>query len=155
MKKLFTILAVAAAVVACQKNEIVSLDKGEAISFGNAFVENSVRAAVDPSYSAKNIESLLVYGTVNNQNIFDAAIVSKTGDYGSIWSCKDASGNDINQYWIAGANYKFVGIVDGVKDGVTTTAVDSTTKMPTTITYNADGVTDLLCATVERLNNTN
>ena len=27
--------------------------------------------------------------------------------------------------------------------------------MPTTITYNADGVTDLLCATVERLNNTN
>ena len=154
MKKLFTILAVAAAVVACQKNETIALDNGEAIAFGGPFVENATRAA-DPSYSAKNIASLLVYGTVNNQNIFDAAIVSKTGDYGSIWSCKDALGNDINQYWIAGADYKFVGIVDGVKDGVTTTDVDSTTKMPTTITYNADGVTDLLCATVERPDNTN
>ena len=130
------------------------MDKGEAIQFGNAFVNNSTRAT-DPSYSTKNIESLLVYGTVNNQNIFDAAIVSKTGDYGSIWSCKDALGNEIKQYWIAGANYKFVGIVDGVKDGVTTTVVDQTTKMPTTITYNADGETDLLCATVERPNNTN
>lgn len=154
MKKLFVSVLAVAALAACANEEIVSMDKGEAIQFGNAFVNNSTRAT-DPSYSTKNIESLLVYGTVNNQNIFDAAIVSKTGDYGSIWSCKDALGNEIKQYWIAGANYKFVGIVDGVKAGVTTTVVDQTTKMPTTITYNADGETDLLCATVERPNNTN
>lgn len=154
MKKLFVSVLAVAALAACANEEIVSMDKGEAIQFGNAFVNNSTRAT-DPSYSTKNIESLLVYGTVNNQNIFDAAIVSKTGDYGSIWSCKDALGNEIKQYWIAGANYKFVGIVDGEKDGVTTTDVDQTTKMPTTITYNADGETDLLCATVERPNNTN
>lgn len=154
MKKLFVSVLAVAALAACANEEIVSMDKGEAIQFGNAFVNNSTRAT-DPSYSTKNIESLLVYGTVNNQNIFDAAIVSKTGNYGSIWSCKDALGNEIKQYWIAGANYKFVGIVDGVKDGVTTTDVDQNTKMPTTITYNADGETDLLCATVERPNNTN
>ena len=154
MKKLFVSVLAIAALVACANEEIVSMDKGEAIQFGNAFVNNSTRAT-DPSYSTKNIESLLVYGTVNNQNIFDAAIVSKTGDYGSIWSCEDALGNEIKQYWIAGANYKFVGIVDGVKDGVTRTDVDQTTKMPTTITYNADGETDLLCATVERPNNIN
>lgn len=154
MKKLFVSVLAVAALAACANEEIVSMDKGEAIQFGNAFVNNSTRAT-DPSYSTKNIESLLVYGTVNNQNIFDAAIVSKTGNYGSIWSCKDALGNEIKQYWIAGANYKFVGIVDGEKDGVTTTDVDQTTKMPTTITYNADGKTDLLCATVERPNNTN
>lgn len=153
MKKLFVSVLAIAALAACANEEIVSMDKGEAIQFGNAFVNNSTRAT-DPSYSTKNIESLLVYGTVNNQNIFDAAIVSKTGDYGSIWSCEDALGNEIKQYWIAGANYKFVGIVDGEKDGVTTTDVDQTTKMPTTITYNADGKTDLLCATVERPNNT-
>lgn len=154
MKKLFVSVLAVAALASCANEEIVSMDKGEAIQFGNAFVNNSTRAT-DPSYSTKDIESLLVYGTVNNQNIFDAAIVSKTGNYGSIWSCKDALGNEIKQYWIAGANYKFVGIVAGVKDGVTTTVVDQTTKMPTTITYNADGKTDLLCATVERSNNTN
>ena len=155
MKKLFVSVLAVAALAACANEEIVSMDKGEAIQFGNAFVNNSTRAA-DPSYSTKDIESLLVYGTVNNQNIFDAAIVSKgDNNYNSTWSCTDALGNEIKQYWIAGANYKFVGIVDGVKDGVTTTDVDQNTKMPTTITYNADGKTDLLCATVERLNNTN
>lgn len=154
MKKLFTILAVAAAVVACQKNEIVSLDKGEAISFGNAFVENSVRAT-DPSYSANDIASFKVYGTVDASNgnpvvIYPGAIVTKgTADYGAAWTCKDAEGNEIKQYWVPGATYKFVGIVDGDKENVSkTTLVNG---MPTIISYTADGVTDLLCQTIDKV----
>lgn len=147
MKKLFTILAVAAACVACQKNEIVALDKGEAIAFGNPFVENSVRAAVDPSYSANDIESFVVYGTANNVVIYPGTTVTKdTAAYGEAWTCP------VKQYWVAGAAYKFVGIVDGAKDGVTqTTVVDG---MPTTISYTADGQTDLLCQTITKTANT-
>lgn len=157
MKKLFTILAVAAACVACQKNETIALDKGEAISFGNAFVENSVRAAVDPSYSANDIASFKVYGTVDGDGagavapvlIYPGATVTKgTADYGAAWSCTDAEGNEIKQYWVPGATYKFVGIVDGDKENVSeTTLVNG---MPTTISYTADGVTDLLCQTIDQ-----
>lgn len=152
MKKLFTILAVAAAVVACQKNETIALDNGEAIAFGNAFVENSTRAA-DPSYSANNIQSFNVYGTVNNVVIYPGATVTKgTAAYGTAWSCTDADGNAINQYWIPGASYKFVGIVDGDKENVSkTTLVNG---MPTTISYKADGATDLLCQTIDKVANT-
>ena len=147
MKKLFTILAVAAAVVACQKNETIALDNGEAISFGNAFVENSVRAAVDPSYSANDIKSFVVYGTANNVVIYPGTTVTKgTAAYGDAWTCP------VKQYWVAGAAYKFVGIVDGNKSGVTeTTIVDG---MPTTISYKADGATDLLCQTINKTANT-
>ena len=146
MKKLFTILAVAAAVVACQKNEIVSLDKGEAIAFGNAFVENAVRAT-DPSYSANDIESFVVYGTANNVVIYPGTTVTKdAADYGKAWTCP------VKQYWVAGAAYKFVGIVDGDKENVSqTTTVDG---MPTTISYTADGQTDLLCQTITKTANT-
>ena len=153
MKKLFAILAVAAAVVACQKNETIALDNGEAIAFGNAFVENSVRAAVDPSYSANDIQSFNVYGTANNVVIYPGATVTKgTANYGDAWSCTDADGNAINQYWIPGASYKFVGIVDGNKENVSqTTIVDG---MPTTISYTADGKTDLLCQTITKNANT-
>jgi len=156
MKKLFTILAVAAACVACQKNEIVALDNGEAIAFGNAFVENAVRAT-DPSYSANDIAYFKVYGTVDASNgnpvvIYPGATVTKTADYGVAWTCKDAEDNEIKQYWIPGATYKFVGIVDGDKENVSeTTLVNG---MPTTISYKADGVTDLLCQTIDKVANT-
>ena len=157
MKKLFTILAVAAAVVACQKNETIALDNGEAISFGNAFVENSTRAAVDPSYSANDIASFKVYGTVDASDgnpvvIYPGATVTKTADYGAAWTCKDAEGNEIKQYWVPGAAYKFVGIVDGDKENVSQTTIVK--GMPTTISYTADGKTDLLCQTINKTANT-
>ena len=150
MKKLFTILAVAAAVVACQKNEIVSLDKGEAISFGNAFVENSVRADVanDPSYSTTEgkgvaLTKFNVYGAVNGVNIFNGNEVTKgEAAYGAAWTL-----NGAKQYWIAGADYKFVGVVDGSKVGVTTITPDAA-GLPESISYTVDGATDLLCDVV-------
>lgn len=150
MKKLFVSVLAIAAAVACNNSEIVSMDKGEAIQFGNAFVNNSTRAD-DPSYSANDINNFLVYGTANNVVIYPGATVTKTDDYGKAWSCT-YNGNEIKQYWIANADYKFVGIVDGAKTNVTeTTIVDG---MPTEISYTADGETDLLCQTITRKNDT-
>ena len=141
MKKLFTILAVAAAVVACQKNEIVALDNGEAISFGNAFVENSVRAT-DPSYGAVALKKFNVYGTVTGTgngvvNIFAGDEV--TGTVGNdAWTCAN------KQYWIADASYNFAAVASG------NVATTDTNGMPATISTIANAnsnVEDLLYAT--------
>ena len=160
MKKLFTILAVAATLVSCAKEDVVREAEGEAIQFGNAFVENSTRAATatDPSYSTTTgkgvaLESFNVYGAVNGVNIFNGNLVEKKGAaYGAAWTLTGAK-----QYWINGADYEFVAVVDGnktVKDGETDVVVTSTATnesgIPTSITYNSDGATDLLCARVER-----
>lgn len=136
MKKLFAILAVAAAVVACQKNETIALDNGEAIAFGNAFVENSVRA----DYSTTDLTDFTLYGTVNNVNIYNAVEVTKgTAAYGVAWTCP------VQQYWIEGAAYKFAAVVDA--DEVN---VDETTKMPTSLVYAAAGQRDMLYKYVEK-----
>ena len=107
MKKiLFSILAMAA-MAACATDETVVASKGEAIEFGNAFVDNSVRAT-DPTYSGetKELTAINVYGAINDGVvIFDATPV--TGSVGeSVWTC------DVTQYWIAGANYKFAAVAD-------------------------------------------
>ena len=51
MKKLFLVLAAVVALAACSKEEILTVSQPEAIDFGAPFVENSTRAAVDPSYN--------------------------------------------------------------------------------------------------------
>lgn len=153
MKKFFFGILAIAAFVACSNEEQIAAPKGEAIAFGNAFVDNSVRA-IDPSYGATNvvddqevtnhITSFKVWGTANDVLIYDDAVVEKgSASYNSEWSC-----NAAQQYWIPGAVYNFVGIVDGDVEGVTTTAPAE--GMPTTITYNADGKTDLLCQTIRK-----
>lgn len=143
MKKLFISMLAVAALASCSQENVIVADKGELIGF-NSFVENSTRAT-DPSYSnsANDIESFKVWGTVNGVNIYDGALVSKgENDYGDVWDCE---GNQ--QYWISGADYVFTGIVDGDKPNVsTTTAVNG---LPTSIEYTADGVTDLLCQTID------
>ncbi len=151
MKKLFTILAVAATLVSCAKEDVVREAEGEAIQFGNAFVENSTRAdaATDPSYSTTTgkgvtLESFNVYGAVNGVNIFNGNAVTKGDDvdYGEAWTLTGAK-----QYWINGADYKFVGVVDGNKTGVTAITPDEA-GLPSTISYTVDGATDLLCDVV-------
>ena len=120
------------------------MDKGEAIAFGNAFVENSVRA----DYSSTDITAFKVYGTVNDVNIFDGDNVTK-GDktYGDAWALTDAeTGAVITQYWVADAQYKFAAVVDANK--VNTDA----NGMPTSLEYAAAGQNDMLYNYVERKN---
>ncbi len=149
-----------AALASCSQEDVIVADKGDLIGF-NSFVENSTRAdaATDPSYSTSGVEGdgvaltkFNVYGAVNGVNIFNGNEVTKgTAGYGSAWTC------GAKQYWINGADYEFVAVVDGnktVTNGETTTEITKTTTndagIPTAITYNSDGATDLLCARVER-----
>lgn len=147
MKKLFLMLAAAAAVASCSKDYTIVADQGEAIEFGS-FVENSTRAnaATDPSYSTSGngvaLESFNVYGAVRGVNIFNGNLVTKSADYGAAWTLTGAK-----QYWIAGADYKFVGVVDGSKTGVTAITPDAS-GLPESISYTVDGRTDLLCDVV-------
>lgn len=146
MKKiLFSVLAMAA-FAACSTEEQIAAPKGEVIAFGNAFVDNSVRAAeaTDPSYKTASLTKFNVYGAVNGVNIFDGDEVS--GEVGAnVWNFTDST--TPKQYWIPGAPYKFVAVVDGSKDGVTAITPDAA-GLPKTITYTVDGKTDLLCEVV-------
>lgn len=152
MKKIVIAALAFAAVAACNKAEVIETAPGEAIAFGDAFVDNATRAT-DPSYTANDIDAVTVYGTVNSQAnntpvvIYPGTKVERDSkEYGVAWSCP------VNQYWVPGAAYKFVGIVDGNKTGVTTTVLEN--EMPTSISYKADGKTDLLCQTIEKTANT-
>lgn len=147
MKKLFIAVLAVAALASCSKEESISVDRGEAIAFGNAFVDNATRAdaATDPSYSTTkgNLTMFNVYGAVNGVNIFNGNLVEKKdAAYGAAWTLTGAK-----QYWIAGADYKFVGVVDGSKTGVTAITPDAA-GLPASISYTSDGVTDLLCDVV-------
>lgn len=149
MKKILISMLAVAALVSCSKEESIRVDQGEAIAFGNAFVDNSTRAdaATDPSYSTTGngvaLESFNVYGAVNGVNIFNGNLVEKNGAaYGAKWTL-----NGAKQYWIAGADYKFVGVVDGSTAGVTAITPDAA-GLPASISYTSDGATDLLCDVV-------
>ena len=133
-------LASALSLGSCSSDETIDAIQGEAITFGDAFVENSTRVAEDPSYNNTNklISQFNVWGTVtgntgNTINVFNGASVTR-GDkaYGEAWTC------DQTQYWIPDATYNFMAIAHG------TVASSDANKMPLTISYTADGSTDLL-----------
>ena len=161
MKKLFISMLAVVALASCSQEDVIVADKGDLIGF-NSFVENSTRAAAatDPSYSTSGIEGdgvaltkFNVYGAVNGVNIFNGNEVTKgEAAYNSAWTL-----NGAKQYWINGADYEFVAVVDGNKKVGETVITSTTTNdagIPTAITYNSDGATDLLCAREVRKDNT-
>lgn len=138
MKKLLISMLAVATLASCAKEETLSFDKGEAIQFGNAFVENSTRAT-DPSYNTttKPLESFMVYGAVEGVNIFDGDTVERgNAAYGAAWAIKDAP----TQYWIEGARYTF----DAVVDATSVTSNKETDGLPTSLNYNTNTQKDML-----------
>ena len=136
MKKLFISMLAVAALASCSQEDVIVADKGDLIGF-NSFVENATRA----DYSTTDINTINVYGTVNNVLIYNYTPVTRPSTvagqgYNAVWKC------DVKQYWIDGASYKFIALVDVPKTDIT--AYD-TYGMPTSFTYTADGVTDVLC----------
>lgn len=141
MKKLFTILAVAATLVSCAKEDVVRENMGEAIGFDNAFVENSTRSVNDPSFDADNMFSdFAVFGFVEGAVLFDGTPVSKTIDNDDLSSAWKYEGT---QYWVAGALYNFNAVAPLTDGGWTKTAA---TKDATTLSFTNNGTTDLLYA---------
>lgn len=153
MKKLFLMLAAAAAVASCSKDYTIVADQGEAIEFGS-FVENSTRAdaATDPSYTAATLKKFQVWGTVSGGNglvsIFDGddvnGIVGSTGEgdnkVPNVWHC------DVKQYWIKDAIYNFAALVNATND------LTMVADLPTEVKgFTADGATDLLYADAKNI----
>lgn len=140
MKKFFIAIVALAAAVSCSNNDIISIDR-QAIGFGNPFVENATRAAIDASYSGnKALTTFNVWGTVegNNNivNVFNGATC--TGNVNmDVWGC------DQTEYWVPSCAYNFTAIADADSNGVETGEND----MPTKITVTSDGTRDLLYAT--------
>ena len=119
MKKLFIAMLAVAAVTACAKDDVISIDR-QAIGFGNPFVENAVRA----DYSdGKNLTAFTVYGTVTGNNntvaLFGgdgANVTGKVGD--ATWACGEP------EYWVPNCTYAFQAVADGViNNGAITVSV--------------------------------
>ena len=147
MKKLIFAMAAVVAFAACSKEQTIVADRGEVIGFGNPFIENATRQAIDGSYSGtKELTSFKVYGTVtgngNTVLLYDGDdVVGNVGD--AVWGCTAAE-----QYWIPNCSYKFYAITDA-------TSVSPADAMPTTITYNEITTNngDLMMAIVEDTTN--
>lgn len=127
MKKILISMLAVAALVSCSKEESIRVDQGEAIEFGNAFVDNATRAE-DKTYGEVDLKTFNVYGTVTGTagtvNIFNGDAVN--GSVGAnVWSCTN------KQYWINGAIYDFAAVVGA-------TVAQDANKMPTTLTTVAD-----------------
>lgn len=134
MKKLFISMLAIAALASCAKEEVIVADQGELIGF-NSFVENSTRAekAYDPSYNATSLTAFNVWGTVGTVAIYTGnEVTGKVGnpDGGEqcIWKC-----NDVKQYWIKDAVYKFAAVA-GVDKTKVATGDD---KLPSKVTIDA------------------
>ena len=136
MKKFFIAIVALAAAVSCSNDDIISIDR-QTIGFGNAFVDNATRIE-DPSYGAgKLIKEFYVWGTVkgntgNTLNLYNGArVYDDEPTYGSAYTC------DQTEYWIPDATYNFVAVANA-------TSVAPATGLPETISYTADGTSDLL-----------
>ena len=143
MKKLFTILAVAATLVSCAKEDVVSQAAPEAIGFDNAFIDNATRSEDDPSWSNTNLFSdFAVYGYVENAPLFDNVKVSGSALNGE-WTYTNT------QYWIAGAKYNFAAVAPYANgaDGVFKVAKNGDNYVGTTVLpFTNTGTNDVLYA---------
>lgn len=130
-----------AALVSCSNEEALEVNKGEAIAFGDAFVDNATRAATDPSLgtTANPLTAFNVWGTVKGTGdlvaIFANDNVTGTVGAGSTWTCTSKT-----QYWITGAKYNFAALVNA---GTVTLGTDL---LPATVAFTSNGSTDLLYA---------
>ena len=141
MKKIFIAIVALAAATACSNSEIVSVNR-EAIAFDNAFVNNSTRSVVDPSFTNTNLfEDFAVYGFVTDENtapIFDRTKVSGSALNGD-WTYEGT------QYWIEGATYNFYAVAPYSYLG-TWVASNRTVDGLVLYVQNNDGTKDILVA---------
>ena len=129
-KTFFALIAFAVAAVGCNKADVISVDR-QAITFGNAFVDNATKADYS---SGKGLTAFNVWGTVtgnsNTLPLYSGATVTGTiGD--AVWRC------DKTEYWVPSCSYTFTAIADAT----------DVTNMPSKVGYSVSTKGDLLLAT--------
>ena len=138
MKKVIFALAAVVALAACSKEQTIVADRGDAIGF-DSFIENATRVT---GKEFTTVDSFQVWGTVKGNamnspmSLYNGALVERNNvEDGAAFTC-----NSQTEYWIPSATYNFVALAG--HSGVT-----PTTGMPATISYTADGETDLIYTT--------
>lgn len=141
MKKFYIPLLAIAAIVSCNKAEVLQVNSDNAIAFDTPFVENATKAM----YSEDNLfTSFKVYGTVSDgtqtSNIFAGVDVIGSGlGADGQWKYDEA----YKQYWAVGKKYNFTALVGTAEmDKITTDA----NGMPTSVTYSVANQEDILYA---------
>ena len=133
MKKLVIVFAALAALAACNKEAAIETPEGDAIAFGDAFVDNATKAIYE---SAADLKAFKVWGNVKGTNATPLALYGENGanvTYTTNWDC------DVVRYWTPSASYNFTAIANG-------TGQDCENGIPTTISYtqNSADPADLL-----------
>lgn len=127
MKKIFIALAALATLAACNKEAAIETPQGDAIAFGDAFVDNTTKAIYT---AADQIQGFSVWGNVKGINDTPLALYPGTGAevtrdgaaLGAAWTC------NVARYWTPSATYNFTAIANG-------TAKTVVNGIPTHISY--------------------
>ena len=143
MKKLLVFAFAAIGMVACVKEEVALLPKGDAICFENAFIDNATRAAVDPSITTATLSGFNVWGFVKEYDgeIFNGVEVTKNNN---VWSYEGT------QYWVPNQPYYFAALapMNSANWRVVSKATGEEAKKGLGLVYfkNVNGSEDLLYA---------
>ena len=130
MKRLFFAVLAVATLASCAKEEAIRVDQGEAIAFGDAFVDNATRAIYE---SADDIQGFTVFGQVGQKGENDqisyvdlygngATVTRGDAALGAAWSCATT------RYWIPSSTFNFAAIANG-------TVSELNAGLPTKIDY--------------------
>ena len=145
MKKTFLAILVAATLVACAKEDVIS-QNNEAIGFKQAFVDNSVRSVKDPSLDATSLQGVGfdAYAFVEKNVLLSEEPVTYSAP---------AWGYSNTQYWINGAQYNFCAIAPttGKSWEVTSKSVDTNYDATFVLSFTNDGTEDLLFANAGKI----
>lgn len=137
MKKIIIAFAALATIAACNKAEVVEAPQGDAIAFGDAFVDNATKAIYN---EANDIKGFTVWGNVQGTNTDPLALYPEgatvergSAGLGAAWTCSVA------RYWTPSASYNFTAIANG-------TGTDLVNGIPTKISYsiNSEDPADLI-----------
>ena len=141
MKKLLLGVLAIFALVACNRDEVVSEQSQSFISFGDSFVEVKTRAAVDPSTTTNTITAFDVWGFIGQPSgtVFEKERVTKGAEG---WSYNNL------QWWVADKTYYFHAISPVDDSNIKVDTKDMNVAGLGNIAFtNVNGTTDLLYAT--------
>ena len=118
MKKIFIAMMAMAAMTACATEDTIVTPQGDAIAFGDAFVDSSTKAIYE---KADDIKGFTVFGNVvaTGSANAPAALYGDTGAavtrdgaaLGAAWTC------DVTRYWTPSCTFNFAAVAN--HDGVT------------------------------------
>ena len=127
MKKIILVALAAVGLAACATEDTIVTPKGNAIAFGDAFVDNATKAIIG---SANDIQGFTVWGNVQGTNLValygdsGASVTRDSKNLGVAWNCSET------RYWTPSCTFNFTAIANGRGKTITN-------GIPTEIEYTA------------------